>query len=424
MKKIFIIKESVQDQITFYHLLVFVMALPFDRLYSELALISLSIHTLIHLTKNDYKHSRFSKIIIPAALYLLTVIGTLYTHYYNEAFFEWERQLAFLLFPLIFLYNSFDCKKYLFNILFGLAVSCTLTIVYLYYAAFAIIGFNHLPFSAIFDKAFLNHNFSAPIDMHATYFSMYIAVALVALIDHLIRSYSASDRILSGSMILVLLTGLLQLSSRSVFIAFAIVINVAIPFLIFSKKKRFISIMISSMFSLGIFALLSRVENVKNRFTIEFKEDLSVLGNSGASLEPRAVRWECAWELIKQAPLLGHGSGSEVALLKQVYFQRKLYHSFLNELNAHNEYLSLLLKTGILGLLVFFIPLVTGFKIAIRYRDLPFCAFLIIISVVSFSENILDANKGIFFMAFFYSFFYFAREDKVLLKNKIITIHP
>ena len=83
MKKIFIIKESVQDQITFYHLLVFVMALPFDRLYSELALISLSIHTLIHLTKNDYKHSRFSKIIIPAALYLLTVIGTLYTHYYN-----------------------------------------------------------------------------------------------------------------------------------------------------------------------------------------------------------------------------------------------------------------------------------------------------------------------------------------------------
>ncbi len=417
MKKIFFIKESLAHKITFYHVLLFAMALPFDRLYSELALISLSIHTLIHLTKKDIEKVQFKKMLIPASVYLLTMIGTAYTHFQDEAFYEWERQLAILLFPLIVSYNSFDFKKYRSNILYGLAVSCTLTLIYLYYSAYVIIRFNHLPLSSIFNKAFLNHNFSAPIDMHATYFSMYIAIAAVALLNHLLKNNSGKLRWVSGSMLLILLAGLLQLSSRAVFIAFAVILNVAIPLLMFQKRKRFVFMLISVIFSLGVFVVVNRIDNLKTRFTIELKEDLTVLGTAGNSVEPRAMRWDCAWQLIKQAPFFGHGSGSEVALLKEVYFQRKLYHSYLSELNAHNEYLSMLLKAGIIGLLVFLMVLLTGFKMAIRNKDLTFCAFLIIIAVVSFSENILDVNKGIFFFALFYSLFYLRKGETALTQK-------
>jgi hypothetical protein len=43
---------------------------------------------------------------------------------------------------------------------------------------------------------------------------------------------------------------------------------------------------------------------------------------------------------------------------------------------------------------------------------------MIIIAVVSFSENILDANKGIFFFAFFYALFFLGgKKERHLLSG-------
>jgi hypothetical protein len=77
----------------------------------------------------------------------------------------------------------------------------------------------------------------------------------------------------------------------------------------------------------------------------------------------------------------------------------------LNELNAHKQYQSITLKTGVIGLFAFLLTLFYGFTIAWRHKDIFLAAFMIIIGIVSFSENILDVNKGIFFYAFFFSFF-------------------
>lgn len=107
MKECFFIRESLADKITYYLLLVFVMSLPFDRLYSELSLICLAIHTVIHLRKETAGNIRWSVFLLPCSIYLLTVVGTAYTHFYDEAFYEWERQLAMILFPLIIAFNAF-----------------------------------------------------------------------------------------------------------------------------------------------------------------------------------------------------------------------------------------------------------------------------------------------------------------------------
>ena len=406
MKERFFIKASMADKITYYHLLVFAMALPFDRLYSELALISLAVHTVIHIRKADITRNRLSAIFIPAAIYFLTVLATAYTHFYGEAFYEWERQLAILLFPLIILYNSFDFKKYRLNILLALAISCFLTILYLYYNAYYIIRFNHLPLTVIFSNAFINHNFSAPIDMHATYFSMYIALGAVALVYSFVNSQSRKEKWIFGILFAVLLAGLLQLSSRAVLIAFLVIINIAIPLLLYQKKKRVMFAVVSVLFSLVILFTVTRIDNLKARFIVDLKEDLTLSAINNNIQEPRIQRWECAWELIKQSPLYGHGSGSEIVLLKDIYFTRKLYNSYINELNAHNQYLSMLIKTGVIGLFVLLYIFIAGFRQAIRSRDVLFCGFLVIVASVSFSENILDANKGIFFFAFFFSLFY------------------
>ncbi|MES2329007.1 MAG: O-antigen ligase family protein [Bacteroidota bacterium] len=412
MKSIFFIKDTVANKIAYYHLLAFLVCLPFERLYSELALVSFLLHTIIHLSKEAVLSIRRPRILLAVSVYLLTCIGTLYTHYRDEAFSEWERQLAILLFPLLFSVTSFDFVKYRFNLLKGLALSCTLTILYLYANAIYIIQYNHLSIRALFSTAFLNHNFAEPIDMHATYFSMYIALSVSALIYLVVNAESKRGRLLYTIGLMILFAGLLQLSSRAVFIALLININIVVPFFLLTKRKILVFIAISLGVSVIMIAGLLRNDVFKERYVTEFKTDLTQQSINLNILEPRAVRWGCAWELIKEAPLAGHGSGSEIVLLKEKYYARHYYNAYINELNAHNQFLSFLIKTGIPGFLIFLLVLVAGFAQAIRTKNMIYCSFLVIITIVSFSENILDANKGIFFFAFFYRFFYLASGKK------------
>lgn len=417
MKSIFLIKDTLANKIAYYHLLAFLLFLPFDRLYSELALVSFLLHTLIHFRKTSWQSLKLSSVLLPVSIYLLTCIGTLYTNYRNEAFYEWERQLAILLFPLLFLLTSLDFDKYRLQLLKGLAFSCVLTIAYLYINAIYVIRFNHLPLRFLFTTAFLNHNFSEPVDMHATYFSMYIALSVSALMYLLIKAQDKNSRIIYIIGLLVLFAGILQLSSRAVFIALLININIVVPFFLLKRKKILVFLAISLGVSIVMIAGIFRNDVFKARYITELKSDLTQQSINLNILEPRAQRWVCAWELIKESPVIGHGSGSEIALLKEKYYARRYYNSYINELNAHDQFLSILIKTGVPGLLIFLLVLFAGFKKSIRSKDMLFCSFLVIISIVSFSENILDANKGIFFFAFFYSFFYFSRQ-----KNNLVVI--
>ena len=169
---------------------------------------------------------------------------------------------------------------------------------------------------------------------------------------------------------------------------------------------------LSIFLSLIVFYGITRMDDMKTRMITDLKDDLSESGLNVNLVEPRIRRWQSAWELIKQSPVYGHGSGSEVALLKDIYYRDQLYQSFLHDLNAHNQYLSMLIKTGLPGLLILLYLFFSGFQYAFRSRDILLSSFLIIICAVSFSENILDANKGIFFFSGFFSLLWFAPQKE------------
>lgn len=398
--------DTPSNRLGAYILAVFVVSLPFDRLYSELAFVLFLLHTLIHLDRAALSRLRKNDWLVPASIYFLTVAGTIYSNYRAEAFFEWERQLSLLLLPLCFILTTIDLQRYRLFLLNALTLSCACTIVYLYYAALKVIGYNHLPLSALFTTAFINHNFAEPIDMHATYFSMYIGLATITPLWYLKTEPSRFRKILSAVVLLILIAGLLQLASRAVLIAMLVIVNIAVPMMLFSGKSRIRYFVMSALVSLLLVFVVVQNDVFRNRYVTELKNDLTQQSINLNILEPRAVRWTCGFELIKKSPLIGHGSGSEVALLKQQYFEKKYYNSYINDLNIHNQFLSMLIKFGIIGLILLMTVLFVGFKKAWHNKDLFFAAFLIIVSVVFFSENVLDGNKGIFFFAFFYSLFY------------------
>ncbi len=168
--------------------------------------------------------------------------------------------------------------------------------------------------------------------------------------------------------------------------------------------------MITSTVSVLIITGIFTLGSLRTRYVTDFKYDLS-LTSTNETFDSRLDRWNTAAELIKQSPVIGHGAGSELSLMHERFFIKKYYNSYLNNLNAHNEFLSFLLKSGVIGLLIYLGTLAFGFKQALKRKDLLFFTFMMLIAFVSFSENLLDVDKGILFYAFFFSFFMFSQDE-------------
>ena len=391
---------------------MFLMAsLPFDMFYSHLILISFAIHTLIQLKKTSIKPAFKLRTAALLSVFFVTLLSTVYTINPGMAFQEWGKQIAILLFPLLFCFNPLDIKKYRPHLLTIFALVCTATITYLYIDALIIIRHYHLPLSMLFSIYFTNHNFSQPIAIHATFFSMQVALALVYILSVFIKERLFYRKLFYLCCCAILSMGMIQLGSKSVFIALIVVINIAVPFFLLQGARRRNFILISAAFTILVVAGMLTSGNFRDRYIKGFKNDLSksVIGETD---DTRLARWNVSLGLISKSPVFGYGAGSEISLLQDGFFNNKLYSSYLNRLNTHSEYLSFLLKSGIIGLSVYLATLAFGFNMSVRRKDLLFLTFMAIITFVSASENLLDVDKGIIFYAFFFSFFTFSSQAK------------
>jgi O-antigen ligase len=301
--------------------------------------------------------------------------------------------------------NRLQLDLYKWSLLKIFGYTCTATILYLYADALHTILYFHMPATALFSIAFMNHNFSLPLELHATYLSMFAALSITVFLYLFQTETVFKKRFIYLVCMLVLLAGMIQLSSRAAFIALLIILNVVFPFSIYPLKKRLSFFLIMSVFSAGILITIFSVDAFKTRYITELKGDLGRQTLNAENTEPRITRWKIVFGLARQSPFVGYGSGSETALLKKKYFEQHLYISYLNEFNSHSQYLSFLLKYGLLGLGIFVYLLIFVTNDALKKKDIVFLGFLTLIMVVSVSENVLDLNKGIFFYSFFISLF-------------------
>jgi O-antigen ligase len=406
MKKVFYINDSLDNRVTYYHLLLFLFAFPFDRFYCTLILISFITHTTIFISKKQLRKIKPETAIFQS-VFFVTLFSTVYSVSFSDSFSVVTRQLAILIFPILLTVTTLNLKIYRSRLLTGLVFSGTLTILYLYSNALYLIWYNHLPLQYIFSRAFVNHNFSLPINMHATYLSMLLVLSIVFSLQQLVKSNSRPSGLFYFVCSLIQLAGVIQLGSKSVIAALFITLVVGFPLFVVKKTHRHVFLFrtLLATASLAIFILSFRV--FRERYLLTLKNDL--YENRGIVEENgRFDRWSTAFELIRRAPVIGTGSGSEVPLLRNLYYEKKMYVSYLFSLNAHNQYLSFLINSGIAGLLVYLATIGWGLWQSIIKRDILLFSFILLVAVVSLSEDLLDVNKGIFFYAFFFPFLAFS----------------
>lgn len=421
MSGLLTIDDTLTSKISYYHLMLLMVSLPFNMYYSHIILLSYALHTLIHLNRKDIKPIFKLRTLALLSVFIITVLSTIYTINTQAAFTDWGKQITILLFLLLFCLNPFDVKKYRDQLLLTFSLTCTLTILYLYFDALITIKHYSLPVSNLFSAAFTNHNFSEPIDIHATFFSMQVALALVYLLSCLFKKQAVYQKILYLFCSVVLSAGILQLGSKSVFVALIIAINIALPFFLLKGRARLTFIIASTSVLVVVLGAILNSSTLRERYVKELRQDLT-LKRPGVTVDSRLARWHVSLDLISKKLIFGYGNGSEIGLLQDGFFKNKLYSSYLNKLNTHSQFLSFLLQSGIVGLLAYLLTLTFGFRMALRRKDLLFFTFMVLITMVSVSENLLDVDKGIIFYALFFSFFVFSNE--AVTNVKPIEIDP
>jgi O-antigen ligase len=417
MTALFSVNDSLTNKISYYHLMFLMASLPFDMFYSHLILVSYGIHTLIHLKKGRLKELWKLRTGVLQSVFFITLLSTIYAINQHEAFNEWGKQVTIFLFPIFFCLNPLDINKYKPQLLLSFSLVCTVTILYLYLDAFLTIRHYHLPYSIIMSGVFTNHNFSQPIEIHATFFSMQLALSLVYILSVLIKEQEKYKRLFYLACSAILSAGLIQLCSKSVFVTLVILINIAVPYYLLKGKMRRRFVLISGSLSLLVITAILSSVTLRERYVNQLKDDFSAQRVDETN-DGRLARWKVVVDYIGEAPVIGYGAGSEIGLLQDGFFDKKLYNSYLNRLNSHNQYLSIMLKSGALGLLIYLATLAFGFNIAFRRKDLFFLTFMTTVAIVSMSENLLDVDKGIMFYAFFFSFFIFSSRKP---ETNIIT---
>jgi O-antigen ligase len=100
MKKILFIDDTSENKISYYHIAAFLIALPFDRFYAELIMISFLLHSLINSNRQRFRSVLTIPNLLISSVFFVTLIGIVYSHDKTQGIKDLQRQLAILIFEI------------------------------------------------------------------------------------------------------------------------------------------------------------------------------------------------------------------------------------------------------------------------------------------------------------------------------------
>lgn len=185
--------------------------------------------------------------------------------------------------------------------------------------------------------------------------ALFIPVILAIALD---KTLSRKQRILAASTAFIFLLGLFLSYSRAAWVSagFAVIVLILVKLHI-----RFSWIAISTIALLAVFfafkvEILDKLEKNKQDASANFIEHIQSISNisSDASNLERINRWQAAFRMFSEKPVLGWGPGTYqfvYAPFQQMNEKTVISTNMGNKGNAHSEYIGPLAESGVLGLL-------------------------------------------------------------------------
>lgn len=206
-----------------------------------------------------------------------------------------------------------------------------------------------------------------------------------------------------------------MLASRNMMLILYGFIFVFLLFYIFKQKKYITGFSIFAMLIISGFAIFNFFPKTLNRFkdfvytNYDYHHDASESHYSkettadqwnGANF--RLAAWRCGWELFRERPIAGVHLGEKKAKLIEKYKEKDFQFAIRTDKNLHNNYLDILVGTGIIGIVLFFVGwLILPFRSALIDKDYLSVLMLSTISVALITEVFFDREFGGMLVGFF-----------------------
>ena len=237
-------------------------------------------------------------------------------------------------------------------------------------------------------------------DLHPTYVALLCWTAVLALLDKIRTSAGSCDK--WKVLAFVLAAQATVTMARMPFAAFVVALIVLVPYRELLKRAW----RIVPFFLLGLLLALPRYNEFFDQS--EAKNSVSI----------RQDIYECAVPMAKEHFLIGLGPGNVFPKLMECYGDLPDGTAMSQRLNVHNQWLDSLLQAGVFGLLALllslFIPFVQFFR-----KEKLYAAFLVLVALSFFTENILHRQMGLVWFVMVQSLFLLA-----LASNNTEQIRP
>lgn len=133
--------------------------------------------------------------------------------------------------------------------------------------------------------------------------------------------------------------------------------------------------------------------------------------------------WLSVIETIKSNNLFfGNGTGSNRDFLMEQYQIRKLTSAYLEEYNAHNQFLEIMLDYGIIGLISLLFLLIYLYYYQIKHRKILPILMLNIFIIFFITESLLVRQSGIMIFALILTLITYETFNKPLYSGKNKTL--
>lgn len=336
--------------------------------------------------------------------YLWQISGLFLADSFNTGIERLFKRLSFLLFPLVLFYpggrivKNINLITRLFAICifiylvfcFGNALHNSLTIRDHHWI------FNPNPLDYNYENYFYGARLSDPV--HPSYLAMYLIMSILISSESLFdNSLSYFKKGLWMALIIVFIVALYLLSARAGIIAGIIIIPVYFLIKFFKRFPKWISLIILGSLAVILVVFAKKNERVNTSFEGITKDNIDeTLKN-----DPRLLIWKSALGVVRNNLILGVGTGDASKELQQEFISRGYINGFYGNLNAHNQFLEILLENGLIGLILFMAILSYTAYIAINQQNILLGMFIITIIVFFLFETMLNRLGGVSFFALF-----------------------
>jgi O-antigen ligase len=337
-------------------------------------------------------------------LYMWQITGLLYADSLNMGIERISKRLSLLLFPLVLFYPGNKIVKNI-NLILRLFAVCTF--VYIIYCFGNALHnsmlvqdgtwiFNPHPVEYDYENYFFGSRLSDTV--HPSYLAMYVLLSMIISVESFFdKSISVIKRYFWILVTIIFLTVIYLLSSRSGVLSLVITLPLYLLLKFYRKFPKWIVLVALTILVISFTALVRTNDRINDSIVGISKTNINDTFNN----DVRFLIWKSAIGVIKQNFILGVGTGDASEELKKEYSSRGYIQGYYENLNAHNQYLEILLENGIIGLMLFMGILGYMSFIALSDRNLIYGCYILIMLVFFFFETVLNRLAGITFFPLF-----------------------